>query len=68
MGTFANSEYPDEMMHFIRSALFLKVKKFIRQKNTFFSNYNSTPLVLFDLILYAPVNNLSVKSGRDFLG
>ena len=70
MGTFANSEEPDEMLHFIRSALFLKVKKdkSSDKRIHFFSNYNPTPLVLFCLILYVPVNNLSVTSGQVFQG
>ena len=36
MGTFANSEDPDEMLHFIRSALFLKVKKDLQTKEYIF--------------------------------
>ena len=43
--TFANSGDPDEMLNFIRvSRLFVKVKQILRQNNTFFKNYNLTPL------------------------
>ena len=41
MGTFANSEDSG-------STLFVKVKKILRQKNTFFLNYNPTPLDMCD--------------------
>ena len=53
MRIFANSEDPDEMQHnaaFHRgSALFVKVKKIFRQKNTIFlENDNLTPLDMYN--------------------
>ena len=62
------------------STLFVKVKKIFRQKNTLsLKIYNLTPLdyvqwtiqnlfVLFGLIIYCPVNNFLVMSGRIFMG
>ena len=52
MGTFANSEDPDEMQHnaaFHQSTLFVKVKQIFRQKNTiFFKNYNPAHLDMYN--------------------
>ena len=36
------------MLHFIRSTLFVKVKKIFRLKNTFFFKFNTTPLDMYD--------------------
>ena len=48
MGTFANSEDPDEMQ-FIRVYTFCKDKKDLQTKeNIFFLNYNLTPLNMYD--------------------
>ena len=47
-GTFANSE-DCIMLHFIRSTLFVKIKKIFRKKNTlFFENYYLTPLDMYN--------------------
>ena len=43
-----------------------EIKHFLLSTKNAFTKVNKT--VLFDLILYVPVNNLSVTSGRVFLG
>ena len=48
MGTFSNSEDPDEMLH-IAFTLFAKEKKIFGQKNTiFYENSNLKPLDVYN--------------------
>ena len=58
MSTFANSEDPDEMQHFIRVYTVCKCKKGLQTKEyNIFLNYNPTPLDIYNVLSQVYISN-----------